>query len=233
MSLRIRQIVFAAADLNHAIEQFSDAFGLQVTYRDPAVAKFGLENAMFTIGDQFIEIVSPMRPDTAASRHLERHGDSAYMLILQTSDLSRDRARLQDLGVRIVWESHQEGISALHLHPKDVGAAIVSLDQATPPNSWRWAGPDWQRHQSPSATARVVNATISARDPHAMAQRWSSVLGLDTSHDRVELPLTDGTLSFVESADGLERITEYSIELPRPSRSITLCGTRFVVSDSR
>jgi hypothetical protein len=234
MSLRIRQIVFAALDLKHTVEQFQDALGLQVTFRDPAVAKFGLENALFTMGDQFIEIVSPTRPDTAAGRHLDRHGDSAYMLILQTDDLSRDRVRLQDLGVRIVWESHHEEISALHLHPKDLGAAIVSLDQATPPSSWRWAGSDWERHRSPSVSSRIVNATMSAVDPEAMAQRWSKVLGLDApGRDGFRLPLTDGELLFVASVDGRERVSKYSIEAPRRGGSITLCGTRFTVNDSR
>jgi hypothetical protein len=234
MSLRIRQIVFAAADLKNTVEQFQEALGLQLTFRDPAVATFGLANALLTIGDQFIEIVSPTRPDTAAGRHLDRLGDSAYMLILQTDDLLRDRKRLQDRGVRIVWESHHEDISALHLHPKDVGAAIVSLDQATPPSSWRWAGPDWQRHQSPSSRAQIVSATISALEPGPMAQRWSSVLGLDASAtDPLKLPLTDGALSFIESIDGGERICEYSVDAPRPSAAIALCGTRFVVSDSR
>lgn len=234
MSLRIRQIVFAALDLKHTVEQFEDVLGLQVTFRDPEVAKFGLENALFTFGDQFIEIVSPIRPETAAGRHLDRHGDSAYMLILQTDDLSRDRARLQGLGVRIVWESHHQEISALHLHPKDLGAAIVSLDQATPPSSWRWAGPDWERHQSASKGSRIVSATMSAQDPGAMAQRWSNVLGLEVpATDARRIPLSDGELRFAPSVDGRERILEYSIEAPRASGRITLCGTRFDVNDSR
>jgi hypothetical protein len=230
MSLRIRQIVFAALDLQNTVAQFVDALGLQVTFRDPEVAKFGLENALFTFGDQFIEIVSPTRADTAAGRHLDRHGDSAYMLILQTDDLSRDRARLRDLGVRIVWEANHEEISAVHLHPKDVGAAIVSLDQATPPSSWRWAGPNWERHRSSSSNSRIVNATISAVDPGAMAQRWSKVLGLDGAS---RLSLTDGELEFVTAIDGRERITGYSLAAPRASGRITLCGTRFTIDDSR
>lgn len=226
MSLRIRQIVFAARDLQQTVAQFQHALGLRVSFRDPAVAKFGLENALLTIGDQFIEIVSPTQPDSAAGRHLDRHGDSAYMLILQTDDLASDRARLQRLGVRIVWESHHEEISALHLHPKDIGAAIVSLDQATPPASWRWAGPDWQAHAS--SDRRVVSATISARDPNAMCKRWSEVLGLGASaNNQCELPLTDGALLFNSSPDGPKRITQFCLQVPRATSPIELCGTRF------
>ena len=66
MTLRIRQIVFAVRDLASAIEQFENILGLSVAYRDPAVATFGLENALLPVGDQFLEIVAPTRSDTAA-----------------------------------------------------------------------------------------------------------------------------------------------------------------------
>src|ERR1043165_6958616 len=102
--LKIRQIVFAARDLASTVAQLSTGLGIHVAYRDPLVAEFGLQNALMAMGDQFVEVVSPMHEDTAASRHLDRHGDSAYMLILQTSDLDRDRERLSELGVRLVWE---------------------------------------------------------------------------------------------------------------------------------
>src|SRR5712671_1085751 len=155
MSLRIRQIVFAARDLATTVKQFERVLGVQVAYRDPQVAEFGLENALLPIGDQFLEVVAPTRSNTAAGRHLERHGDSAYMLILQTDDLTRDRARLERLKVRTVWDASYPDIRAVHLHPKDIGAAIVSLDQPTPPESWRWAGPDWQRYVGTQGARRI------------------------------------------------------------------------------
>lgn len=118
MSLRIRQIVLVAHDLTVALQHARDTLGLHVIYRDPEVANFGLENALMQIGDQFLEIVAPTRADTAASRHLDRHGNCAYMLILQTDDLTRERACIEQLGVRIVWESSQPDMRAIHLHPK-------------------------------------------------------------------------------------------------------------------
>ena len=105
MSLRIRQIVLAASDLDAAVARFEREVALHVIYGDPDVGKFGLSNVLMSIGDQFLEIVTPTRPDTAAGRHLDRHGESAYMLILQTDDLARARVRLERMGVRIVWES--------------------------------------------------------------------------------------------------------------------------------
>lgn len=227
MSLRIRQIVFAARDLAVGVAQVQSRLGLSVVHRDPGVAQFGLQNAMLALGDQFIEIISPTRADTAAGRHLDRHGDSAYMLILQTDDLARERAHLAQAGVRVVWESSYPDIRAIHLHPKDIGGAIVSLDEATPPESWRWAGPDW-RHED-SVPGAIVSATIASRDPAALSQRWATVLGLDAPQQidgSWRLSIDGGTLSFASSRDSTERIVEFSVRAPGCPLPIEICGTK-------
>ena len=222
--LRIRQIVFAARDLGDAVLRFEAELGLKVAYRDPEVAEFGLENALLPVGDQFLEVVSPIRADTAAGRHLDRHGDSSYMLILQTDDLERDRARVDRLGVRVIWEASYPDVRAMHLHPKDVGAAIVSLDQPSPPESWRWAGPNWQDFVSSTGASKIVEVTIGARDPTAMARRWSEVLGTEAPvGDRIAI--SDGALTFTRAP--VDAIVECRIEGGRslPSNLI-ICGTR-------
>ena len=229
MTLRIRQIVFAARDLASTVAEFERSLGLQVAYRDPLVAEFGLHNALLPIGDQFLEVVSPIRPDTAAGRHLDRHGDSAYMLILQTDDLSRDRARLERLGVRLVWQAEYPDIRAVHLHPKDIGAAIVSLDQPTPPESWRWAGPRWREHVTAHGAQRVVEATVGAVDPDAMAARWAEVLGTAAPENR-RIALAQGALQFAPAAS--ERIVRFGIawSATRPASStLRICGTTFTL----
>jgi hypothetical protein len=228
MSLRIRQIVLAARDLASAVTQAQDSLGLRITYRDPEVAKFGLENALMSLGDQFLEIVSPTRADTAVGRHLDRHGDSAYMLILQTDDLERERARLTQLGVRIVWESNHPDIRAVHLHPKDIGAAIVSLDEATPPSSWRWGGPNWQREKRPSG--RIVDATIATCEPTALAAHWAKVLGLEppqAAGDTWRIAIEDGELNFAPQQDGTERIVAFGVQTSERAPSVTIGGTLF------
>lgn len=225
MTLRIRQIVFAARDLACTVARFESALGLRVAYRDPMVASFGLENALLPIGDQFLEVVSPIRADTAAGRHLDRLGDSAYMLILQTDDLERDRARVDRLGVRVVWQLYLPDIRAIHLHPKDVGAAIVSLDQPSPPESWRWAGPSWQEFASNSGVSKIMEVTIGARDPGAMARRWSEVLGTEAPIDG-RIAISEGALSFVRAP--VDGIVEYRLASQGTTTPpATICGTNF------
>lgn len=223
MTLRIRQVVLAARDLETTVATLERELGLHVAYRDPLVAEFGLHNALLPIGDQFLEVVSPLAPDTAAGRHLERHGDSAYMLLLQTDDLTRERERLARLRVRTVWQADLEDMRAVHLHPKDIGAAIVSLDQPTPPESWRWAGSTWQPPKTRDGAA-VLEVVVGATDPDLLAQRWAHVLGTEAPHER-QLKTVDGVLRFERSEH--ERIVGFRLALGRTPRTLTLCGTRF------
>jgi hypothetical protein len=176
--MRIRQIVLAVRGLAEGSTRLAALLGLDPPFRDPGVAEFGLDNAVFVFGDQFIELVSPARDGTAAGRLLGRRGDSGYMLILQTDDFDRERARFAALGVRIVFEAEFPDIRAVHLHPKDLGGAILSVDEPQPAASWRWGGPGWRLQSGSRGQQRVVGVMVEAHDPRAMAGRWAQVLGL-------------------------------------------------------
>jgi hypothetical protein len=242
--MRIRQIVFAASELSAGAAQLRALLAMDPPYRDPGVAEFGLDNAVFLFGDQFIEIVSPTRGSTTAGRQIERRGDSGYMLILQTDDFERELARFARLGVRRVWAKDLPDIRATHLHPKDIGGAIVSIDQPMPPASWRWGGPDWRLQGGRAAQQRVVGVSVGADDPAAMASRWAQVLGLaaPTALGATQRLLLDGGWVDFEHADARgEGIVGYSLavaDLPRlldSARALKLpvCGNRVTLFGTR
>ncbi len=168
-----------AHDCGQVAGELRRAFGWPAPFHDPGVGQFGLTNAVFAVGDTFIEVVAPVQPDTTAGRYLERRGgDGGYMAIFQVQDLAAARRRLAGLGVRVVWTADLPDIAGTHLHPKDVPGAIVSLDWAEPAQSWRWAGPSWTGQAPEHAPGGVTGLTIEVRDPAAAAQRWAAVLGI-------------------------------------------------------
>jgi hypothetical protein len=192
--LRFRQAVLAARDLDRAVEELRAALPLGEPYADPGVALFGLRNAVMPLGDTFVEVVSPVQDGTAAGRFLDRHGDGAYMAMFQIDDLAGARERAARLGIREVWSIDLDDITACHLHPADIGAAIVSLDRPVPPESWRWAGP-W----APHGDATTTGLTLAAREPDELATRWREVLGsleLDDGRVDVEQGDADGIAAF-------------------------------------
>jgi hypothetical protein len=234
--MHIRQIALVARELEPAVSLLTTLLDVEVGYRDPGVAQFGLENAVMPIGDTFLEVVSPVRAETTAGRFLERRGDSGYMVIFETADLAADRARVDALGARIVWEIALDDIRSMHLHPKDSGGAIVSLDEPRPAGEWRWGGPEWKKHVRKERVRRIVSAEIEARDPSAMAARWCSLLGLaapisDGDDRRARLD-HGGELRFVPAGSRGEGLSAFGIEASAPeavfanarSRGILVCG---------
>lgn len=206
MTMMIRQVALAARELDPVVEDLCAVLGTEVCFNDPGVGEFGLKNALMTVGTQLLEVVAPKDPGSTAERFLERRGgDSGYMLILQTTDLAADRKRVEEMNVRVVWESSYPDIASFHLHPKDVGGAIVSIDQPMPPESWRWGGPEWEQHIHTEVTDAMVGVTVQSDDPAAMARRWSEVLDCPEGppeNGAHHLPIEKGRIDFVRDTDG-------------------------------
>ena len=96
---RLRQAVIAARELEPVVERLRSGLGLGEPYGDPGVEYFGLRNAVFALGDTFLEVVSPLRPGTAAGRQLDRReGDCGYMVMAQLDDLAGARAASRGTG---------------------------------------------------------------------------------------------------------------------------------------
>jgi hypothetical protein len=171
--IRLRQVALVAEHLDPVVDELCSTLGLSVCFNDPGVGEFGLVNALMMIGDQFLEVVSPDTDGTTAGRLLERRGgDGGYMVIYETDDLDGRMARIEAAGVRIVWRGDFDDIRGRHLHPRDVGGAIVSIDQPVPNGAWRWGGPEWVAHQDTSVVSAIAGVTIGAGDPDAMRARW-------------------------------------------------------------
>ena len=85
---RLRQVALVARDCGQVAGELRRVFGWPPPFHDPGVGQFGLTNAVFAVGDTFVEVVAPARPDTTAGRYLERRGgDGGYMAIFQVEDL--------------------------------------------------------------------------------------------------------------------------------------------------
>jgi glyoxalase-like protein len=196
---RLRQAVLVASDLEPAVERLRAHLTLGDPYDDPGVGLFGLRNAVMALGLDFLEVVAPVQPDTAAGRHLERRGEGGYMLIVQVDDLAAARERAKELGIRTAWEIDLPDIAATHLHPADIGGTILSIDQPLPPESWRWGGPEWTGKAGSAPPGRLRGATLRVPDPEKTAARWARVLDVPSGP---VLTLDDGQEIAFEAAEG-------------------------------
>ena len=237
--MRLRQAVLVAGELEPVVSALRSALGLGEPFHDPGVAEFGLVNAVFAIGDCFLEVVAPTRPGTAAGRYLERHGDGGYMAIFDFEDVARARNRAQELGVRVVWGIDLPDISATHLHPADIGGAIVSIDSSRPYGSWRWGGPQWTGQVGTGAPGRLAGITVAVEEPAAVAARWGEVFGVAADGGAQPLLVLDGGEVRFQAPTGaaargvVEIAVEVPPELPRGSETLELGGVRLRLLGAR
>jgi len=231
--MRLRQIALVAKDLDAVHADIGAVLGLDWAYDDFGVGKYGLRNAVFPIGNTFLEVVSPKTDGTTAGRLLEkRGGDGGYMVILQADDLAAARAAIHAAGVRVVDQWDGDGAAFTHLHPKDVGGAILSVDHMDPKDRWEWGGPDWSRHVRTDVSTAVVGAELQADDPAAMAARWAAVL------DRPAVPagkgwkiaLDEGEIRFVRASDSRgDGLGAFDVAVRDPAAVRTAAAVRGLV----
>ena len=213
--MRLRQIAFVTRELEPALDDLTSVLGLAVCHRDPGVGKWGLVNGVLPVGNDFLEVVTPVEDGTSAGRYIDRrHGDGGYMVILQCADAVAERERITGLGVRAVWQADRPAYRATHFHPADTGGILLSVDSVEPGAdytdlrcSWEPAATGWEDYVRTEKIGAMTGAELQSDDPAGMAALWSRILDLPVV-DRDGAPaieLTNATLRFVPAEDGRGR----------------------------
>ena len=247
--MKLKQVALVAGELASVREQIFDILGLVADYDDPGVGVFGLHNSVMAIGETFLEVVCPKEEGTTAARLLKRRGgDGGYMVLALVNSINGVSGRVEGLRMRKIWEVDRKEVAAFHVHPKDIGAAIVSFDEMRPSNEWLWAGPGWRDRKSRNVGG-ITAVDVQADDPEAIAAKWAAAFGMNVhlEGDVLLMPLDHGHIRFLEAADGRGdgvAAVEFSVtdwtaiiaasqkhKLSWSGNEIVVCGTRFRFSD--
>lgn len=229
----LRWITLLTGKPAEVCEQAVAHLGLSRCFAEDEVMGFGLSSAVFPLGvDQFLEISAPVRDDASPARHLHRAGPGVYMLVVEVDDLDPHRQRLEDEGlVRVVGEFDEQfprgRWQSLHLHPRDVGGAIVSLDSSDPPDDFAGMPAPWREHVRPGVADAMVAVELGGPDPVALAGRWSAALGVPARGSM--LTLDGAELRFTRN-DGPDRVLAvelHATDRDRAGTEFTLAGTPF------
>src|SRR5580704_17747380 len=254
MSIRLRQICLVAEKLEPVIDDFKAIFAVDVCFVDPAVAAFGLENSLMPIGGNFLEVVAPVKENTAAGRYLKRrNGNGGYMVNCQCDTHETQQARMERaaaLDIRLVLDHDAKGFHAMQPHPADTGGAFFEIDwdaKGEPEGNWMPAGGSgWTSARRTEVVTAYTAVEMQSADPRGLADRWSKIAELPLrtdAHGRIELPLDNAAIRFVEASDGRGEglggidlvVGDRQLLLEAAERrglrkaadQIDICGTRF------
>lgn len=258
MTIQLRQICLVARKLAPVIDELTDILGINVCFVDPGVGAFGLENTLMPVGRNFLEVVAPVRENTAGGRYLDRrNGDGGYMVITQADTRANQQAvrgRALANGVRVAHESERDGWNLCQLHPGDMKAAFLEIEYDKHEDfNGHWmpsGGTAWEPKVKQDITVDYLGVELQGPDPVALADLWSRVIGTPVTNTG-EVPrirLNNVDLRFVAATDGrgpglggldiAVRNRNHILERARargryvsPQR-VDVCGTRFYLHDA-
>jgi len=180
---RMRQICLVAPHLEPVVDDIAAIMGLSVCYRDPNVARYGLENALLPVDDILLEVVAPFQDGTAAGRFIEKTGGrGGYMAILSCADPRERQKNADAIGVRTSHVIDRPPYLGVQLHPRDCRAAFIEFNHTADSDNLRGpyppAGPDWHRAIRDDVTLALTEVTLASPDPQGLAAHWSRIIGV-------------------------------------------------------
>jgi len=129
---RIDHIGVAVEDLDDAVALYSERFGMPVQHRE-TVEEQGVEAVLLGVGESHVELLRPLRPDTAVGKFLERNGPGLHHVAYGTDDIDSALEQVRAAGLRLIDERPRTGIResrVAFLHPKSTGGVLTELVEA-------------------------------------------------------------------------------------------------------
>ncbi|HYT09155.1 MAG TPA: methylmalonyl-CoA epimerase [Mycobacteriales bacterium] len=133
MFRRIDHVGIAVADLDEAIAWYARTFGVHAVHEEINEQQ-GVREAMLAVGDgeTRIQLLAPLRPDSAIARFLDRSGPGVQQVAYAVDDVEAVAATLRDRGLRLLYDTARRGTAGSRVnfvHPKDAGGVLVELVQ--------------------------------------------------------------------------------------------------------
>jgi methylmalonyl-CoA epimerase len=129
---RIDHIGVAVDDLEGAVALYSERLGMPVQHRE-TVEEQGVEAVLLGVGESHVELLSPLGPDTAVGRFLERNGPGLHHVAYGTDDIEAALEGVRAAGLALIDERPRTGIRGSRVafvHPKSTAGVLTELVQA-------------------------------------------------------------------------------------------------------
>jgi methylmalonyl-CoA epimerase len=126
---RIDHIGVAVADLDAAIALHVEAYGLELVHRE-TVAEQGVEAVLLDVGENHVELLSPLSDDTPVGKFLAKRGPGLHHVAYQVADIDATLETLREQGLRLIDEAPRTGIRSSRvafLHPSASGGILTEI----------------------------------------------------------------------------------------------------------
>lgn len=127
----IDHVGVAVDDLDAALRLYEETFGMPVAHRE-TVDEQGVEAVLLDVGENHVELLAPLAPDTPVGRFLAKRGPGIHHVAYQVVDIEATLASLREAGLRLIDEHPRAGIRdsrVAFLHPAASGGVLTEIVQ--------------------------------------------------------------------------------------------------------
>jgi methylmalonyl-CoA epimerase len=115
---------------------FYEALGLRITHEE-VIEHEQVRTAMVPLGDSRIELLEPLREDSAVGRFLKKRGPGLHHVALHVDDIAASLASLKAKGAKLISEEVQVGAGGhlyFFVHPSSAGGVLLEICQDPQPD---------------------------------------------------------------------------------------------------
>ena len=131
MFSRIDHIGVAVEDIDAALGLYGDSFALELAHRE-VVQEQGVEAVLLDVGENHVELLAPLSPDTPVGKFLARQGPGLHHVAYQVTDIDAALSACREAGLQLIDEQPRVGIRSSRvafLHPRATGGVLTEIVQ--------------------------------------------------------------------------------------------------------
>ena len=127
----IDHVAIAVRDLDAAVDWYRDTFGAEVEHRE-RVESDGVEEAMIRVADSYVQLLTPLGPDTTVARFLDRRGEGLHHVAYRVDDCAAALQAAVAVGAKAIDSEPRpggRGTTVAFLHPSTSFGTLIELVQ--------------------------------------------------------------------------------------------------------
>jgi len=128
---RVDHIGVVVEDLDDALALYERDYAMTLVHRE-VVSEQGVEAVLLDVGENHVELLAPLSPETLVGRFLAKRGPGMHHVAYQVQDIEATLASLREAGLRLIDEQPRVGIRdsrVAFLHPKSSGGVLTEIVQ--------------------------------------------------------------------------------------------------------
>src|SRR5436305_4670926 len=110
MLTKIHHIGIAVRSIDETLGLYREGLGLPVT-KDAVLEEQGIRGVLLSTGEVELELLEPLRPDSAVGRFLESRGEGLHHLCFGTDDIDSDLEAAKAKGLPLIDEQPRPGLA--------------------------------------------------------------------------------------------------------------------------